>query len=433
MTGTEGTVWTSPRDLAGFAWSPDDAYLALWDAGGTVRCLEAGTWREVLVIPGTPVGAAAWPTAEALWVVRHHPPHDARVIAHAVPDGGVVGVAPMPNAWVGRHAVTVGTGGTVLVAPPQWHLEDRARARVRPAYVLHGDAPVVVTRLDPDALGALPRLPMRRQVRAALSPDGATVALAYGGTMLAVGADAAGRTQGELVTLDWATGRAARVAPGGRLPVDEVLWAGASTVIVRGGSGGLPVDVSGVGEVLVLDTFTARARFDSGRDLEGTRMEGTGGGDGGVGSGAALDLHPDRTHLLVTGRATDPKGTPEVPRWLPALRVVDVGEGTATPLRRLAGKVVPGAGAVWLGEGDALAVLTCRTARAARVDRYASLTARPAGEGLAFTLEGTRPSDVRLVRSPAGRWLTARWQSTPARDAPCVRVAVLPVEALTGQ
>jgi hypothetical protein len=272
----------------GWALSPDGLWLATFASGlpSRVHVLEVSTGREVLSIPGSPVSGLHWAGPEVLWVLRQQPPNDLRVVAHAVPDGGVVETLGLPNARAHRCRVTASADGALaLVAPVQWPSEHRG-ARLRLGALLRGPVPELVRPLDPHELRGVPASPVRRAVVASLGPDGQRVALVYGSTRERSDVPPTARGDGALVFYDW---RRDKVTVTAVRPLGEpsgLLWCSAG-------------EVAWLAHTPDASPRLLVAEEDRVWDLSGGLRDAVtlDGGD-------ALQLHPDRETLLVSATET---------------------------------------------------------------------------------------------------------------------------------
>lgn len=405
----EGGVTTLARAVTQWAWSPDDAWLAVAfadedSAGRTVLCvIEADTGRAVMQVAGRAVEGLGWASPEHLLVTRAQD-MGTRAVLHAVPDGAVLGSVALPSLHGGRHRVAMseahgGVSRVAMVAPWRWHGGASQRVRHRAGYVLRVEPFEVAREVLPTAWRAVPALPHARPMVATMEPDGGHL-LFWLGEPDATGN--VGAAPGHLVRYDWESDRAVHLCRAGARVV-EVLSCDPTRVVLRD-AGGDEVDARG--DVLVVDTRRAEA------------MVTTYGEPDAVGPWATLDLHRDRERVLVAGRVA--KGR----KWLGALRVFDVGAGVATGAAvELATAAQRAAGAVWQGEGDALWVLATRGADGATIRAWRSLRGG-VDEGVAgwvLALDGKKPSQGRLAWSPARTRLTATWRCVPDRADAALR------------
>jgi hypothetical protein len=268
----------------GWALSPDGLWLAFFATGlpTRVHVLEVTTGREVLTIPGSPVAGLHWASAEVLWVLRQHPPNDLRVVAHAVPDGGVLDTLTLSNARAHRCQVSASADRSLaLVAPVLWPGEHRA-ARLRLGALVQGPVPELLRTLDPHTLQGVPASPMRRAVTASLSPDGQRIALVYASTRERQDVPPTARSDGTLVHHDWRRDRVTTLAVWPLGEPSGLLWCAAGEVAW------LTLDRSAPPGLMVADE-------DQGCDLGGHLPEKVQ-----IDATEPLQLHPDRNALLVT-------------------------------------------------------------------------------------------------------------------------------------
>lgn len=397
-----GGVWRLTRAVTQWAWSPDDAWLAvalaeLDGAGRSVLCvIEVDAGRIAMRVPGRTIEGIGWASPEHLVVTRAQD-LGTRAILHAVPDGTVLGSVALPSLHGGRQRVSAGAshGGVadaLLVTPWRWHGGAAQRVRHRAGYVLRVEPFEVAREVLPTAWRALPTLPHARPMVAALEPDGTHV-LFWLGEPDATGV--VGASPGALVRYAWQEDRATLVGRAGARVV-ELLCCDPTRVVLREAAGD---DISARGEIAVVDAQSGDvlARTDGGLDD--------------VGPWATMDLHPDRERVLVAGRVAKAR------RWVGALREASValaGTGVAVEVTTAAQRAM---GAVWQGEGDALWVLASRGADGAQIRGWPSLRAGEgtATAGWALPLEGKSPSQAHLAWSPMRTRLTVGWRCVPER------------------
>lgn len=405
------TSWLEPlspgvRGLRVPAWlragSPDDRYLAFCPAHGdaqqdrtarAVRCVDLATGHAVLELDaGTPVGALAWVAPDVLWVVREHEfrPQDATVIAYAVPDGGELGRVRLPRICAYGFDVSASlAAATALVMPTGWLRGSEAEARARLGYVLRSDSLEIVRAIEPrrtrEALG----LPSRPHGVAALSPDGARIALCSDGVVVRDGLPdrpQAWIDPGDLVTIDWASGKS-RQGPGApEFVPTRVLWTGRSTVVVGGGDG-----------LLVSDLEGGRVVFDT--------TEGLDGGPGWTQFDSTLELPTDRSRLLVVGLAP---GERYAARRLGVFRVIDLATGVIARSESVDTEADKAMGATWLDD-DSIVVLSCKGSMVAHLGPW-DPARRAAAPARSIVLTGRHVNRARVERSPAGRHLVVSWR-----------------------
>ena len=393
------------REVAHFAWSPDGAWLATADVVDregqcAVRVYDPDDGREALTIRAREVLGLAWASSEHLLVVRAQD-LGARAVLHAVPDGAALETLALPN--VPRVAVRLPMSASrhpdacrarALVLPSRWPGGLRQDVRQRAGYVVAMPELAIVSRFDPDAWTALPRLAHVRAATATLSPDGDALAVWLGA--------ATTDTPGSL-WLQPATGGAPKqVCVAGRDVVD-LSFAGPDLVLLRSRDGG-------AGDALdVVDTVLRAVVFSS-------RWPNAGEPAGDVAyDHLAIDVHPDRHSAMLVGHRRD-AGPRDV-----TLREIDLGSQSMTGTRPCiaTANVDAGFGAAYTGDDDAVAVALGKGPRALRLLLGATLPdalATPTTEWN-FPLEGKKPRNARIARAPGAVGLCIAWDV----DAPLVR------------
>ena len=372
------------------ALSPDDRWVAV-AAGDTVRVVDPHDGRIALTVRGRAVTGLAWLSPELLLVLRTGERFGVRAVVHAIPDGGALASVALPEMNARTSALSTpapspdGAVSAVLVGPARWHGGDRTKLRRRLGYVLQGPTWEVASTFDPDAVTGLHPLPLSRPGVAALSPDGHEL-VAWLGEPVPVGADP---QPGHLVGLDRTTGRLRWRTRAGR-SVDALVGCDAACWLLRGAAPFSP------GEVLLVDTAAPSVLYDTADDPLAAQGAWPGGAP-------HVDLHPDRTRVVVAGFRTPAEGTPEA-----LLAVLDVTHG----LRRGAWPVplrgVTALCAAWLGDDDALAVVTRRARHPVTLTRWDAPAAGPGARTVPVALPRGFDTPERLARSPAGGWLVLR-------------------------
>ncbi len=396
------------REVTHWSWSPDGRWLATSDPVdieglAAVRVYDQEDGREALTIRGREVLALAWPSSEHLLIVRAQELVGARAVLHAVPDGGVLGTAPLRG--MPRVRVRVSMSATrhpdlcaerVMLTPAAWTGGLRENVRQRTGFLLSLPELEVVANITPDAWTVLPRLPHVRAAAATLSPDGGDIAVWLGSPS----PDGTSRASaGTLWRQPWPDGTPRRVCAVGR-DVDSLVFTDPSRMLLQSVSGARTMRDRG--DVALVDVSRGVVLFD-------TRSPGEEATDPGwLGGVATVDVHPDREHAVVSGRR------PEGIKWRGAVQSLDLGSGltpTKDPLE-LAAKPDLGASAAYTGDGDALAVLCGKAPRTAHVTLWRSFAegARSGHAGWQVLLEGKAPRAARVTRSPGSVGVTVSWQ-----------------------
>lgn len=422
-------LWSTPgvagirhfgREVGAWSLSPDDQWLAFGDAlPGTsgqslLHCVEIATGRAVVSVPGGEVKALGWASPELLLVVRAQGTANSRLVAHAIPDGGVTGSVALENLSGFRARMSLAQGGAVaLVTPPRWRAQSRQHARKVLGYVVRTDPLEVARVLDPDELGVVHRIYEVRETLAELAPDGTRIALWYGPP------SAHGPSPGTLVLHDWQAQKSAKVCEAGASVV-ELLWTDARTIALRS-----VMETDSMREVMRRGDLTVV-------DLELNRdpiIHDTTGEDpkgwGWMGGRATMDLHPDRQRLLVAGRVVKERGrraastegdedpTTAPLDWTGALRVIDLESGLATGRAEVTSRVEIAMGAAWLDADGTLGVFTGHGRRDGRITVWRSVKDGPVNVSCPFLMEGKSARAGALTRSAGGRWLVAHWRTDP--------------------
>jgi len=386
--GVRALAW----EVGAWALSPDGEWLAfadgLTDAGGQalLRCVEVATGRVVFEKPGAAVKGLGWASNEALLAVREHNRGDGRALLHAVPDGGLMGHAPVAHV-PGRVRVEPCAGAALaLVCSLRMTGSVRGEAPRRLVHVLRTDPLESALVYDPDETAALPRTPRVRDCAAGLSPDGRRLAVALDDRLL-------------LRDLGGARDELACEVGGW---FGALTWVDPDTLLAH------PTDVDGVTAPAQVElvSLSRRAKLFSSAGEEPPL--------GWVGPRATVDLSPDRGRVLVAGAAVTPASpvTPASSRAL--LRVVDARTGAASVLRESATLAELAHGAAWLPDGS-IALLRARKKKGpAEVVRLADVSAEAGKARAEVALEGKDVAGARLARSGCGRYLVASWRSAPA-------------------
>ncbi|MDB4928132.1 MAG: hypothetical protein JWM10_616 [Myxococcaceae bacterium] len=395
------------REVMHWAWSPDGRWLATADAvdveGGTVvRVYDHADGREALTIRGREALALAWPSSEHLLVIRSQD-LGSRAVLHAVPDGGVMGAAPLPGLTRARARVSLSAtrhpdecAARALVTPGRWPGGLRENVRQRSAYVLSLPELAVIAALEPDTWTALPRLPHVRPAVATLSPDGELIAVWLGTPSPS---DVARNDTGSLWLVPWSGGAPRRVCAVGS-GVESVSFTDPSRLLLQSVFG-LGV-VRDRGDLALVDSGRAMVLFDSRLAAEPDDSAGWFGAQGSV------DVHPDRERALLAGRQL------QGARYVGSLHELNLGSGLTPALRpaALAAKVELGVSAAYTGDGHALAVLCGRAPRTALVKLWTSYAGGELGghPGWSVLLEGKKPREARVARAPGEVGLTVSWR-----------------------
>lgn len=415
---TDGAIVDGPapglrvlrREVGAWAWSPDGRWLATadlpdLDGQGAVRVYDHEDGREALTIRGREALTLSWPSAEHLLVVRAQD-LGSRAVLHAVPDGGVLGTAVLPGLTRARARVSLSAtrhpdecAARALVTPGRWPGGLRENVRQRSGYVLSLPELAVAAAIEPDAWTALPRLPHVRPAVATLSPDGELIAVWLGTPSPG---DVPHGDTGSLWMVPWSGGAPRRVCAVGA-GVDSVVFTDPSRLLVQSvfGLGG----VRDRGDLALVDAGRGMVLFDTRLAVE------PGDSPGWLGARATVDVHPDRERAVLAGR----QPATAAGRYTGSLQELDLGSGltvSAAP-RAPAAKVELGVSAAYTGDGEALAVLCGRPPRTALVTLWGSYRGGPAEAGHAgwsVLLEGKKPREARVTRSPGAVGVTVSWR-----------------------
>ncbi len=409
------------REVSQWAWSPDGRWLATADPvdieGQTaVRVYDHEDGREALTIRGREALALAWPSSEHLLVVRSAD-LGSRAVLHAVPDGGVLGTVPLPGLTRARARLSLSAtrhpdecAARALVTPGRWPGGLRENVRQRSAYVLALPELAVVTALEPDTWTALPRLPHVRPAVATLSPDGELIAVWLG---TPTPTEAARPGTGSLWMVPASGGAPKRVCAVGA-GVESVVFSDPSRLLLQSvlGLGG----VRDRGDLALVDAARGMVLFDTRAALEPDDSVGW------LGARGTVDVHPDRERAVLAGR--QPHGA----RFTGALQELDLGSGLTPSLAPLSvpAKIELGVSGAYTGEGDGLAVLCGKAPSTALVTLWRSLGggALAGHAGWSVLLEGKKPREARLARSPGAVGLTVSWR---VDGKPLRRGSLMPV------
>ncbi len=382
------------REVAHAAWSPDGAWLAVADvpdADGRaeVRVLDPTDGREALCIPGREVLGVVFASSEHLLVVRAQE-LGARAVLHAVPDGAALATAPLAN--VPRVAVQLSRSATrhpdecaarVFVMPSRWPGGLRQGMRQRAGWVLALPSLDVVSRFEPDAWTALPRLPNVRAAAAVLAPDG---------DALAVWLESPGHAEPGSLWLQPADGGPPRrVCAVGRT-VGDIVYAGPDRVLLRSADGP--------------DTFAVVDLAARAPELDLSFAPGAA-----FAALGAVALHPDAHVAVVPGAALrDGVDADDAP---PAFTVLDLdARAVARPAHVFAGRRAVGVSAAFTGDGHTVATLVGAAPRRVRIALHDALDDAPwsaATPSWTLPLDGTKPSSARLARAPDPIGLCVTW------------------------
>ncbi|MDO9022565.1 MAG: hypothetical protein Q8S73_33480 [Deltaproteobacteria bacterium] len=395
------------RDVSQWQWSPDGRWLAATDPvdldGQTVlRVYDHEDGREALTIRGREVLALAWPSSEHLLVVRAAD-LGSRAVLHSVPDGGVLGTTSLPGLTRARARISLSAtrhpdecAARALVTPGRWPGGLRENVRQRSAYALSLPDLAVVAAVEPDTWTALPRLPHVRPAVATLSPDGDLVAVWLGTPF---SADMPRKGAGSLWMVPWSGGVPRKVCSSGDA-VESVVFTDPSRLLLQS-TFGLGT-VRDRGDLALVDAARGMVLYDSRRDAEPDDSAGR------LGAQATVDVHPDRERAVLAGR--QPAGA----KYTGSLQELDLGSGLTTSAAPVAlpGKVELGMSAAYTGDGDSLAVLSGRAPRTALVTLWPSYAdgALPGHPGWSVLLEGKKPREARLTRSPGPVGVTVSWR-----------------------
>jgi hypothetical protein len=414
-TMTDGAIMDGPtaglrvlqREVTHWEWSPDGRWLATSDPidldGQTVvRVYDHEDGREALAIRGREVLSLCWPSSEHLLIVRAQD-LGSRAVIHAVPDGGVLNTLLLPGLPRVRAHVSLSAtrhpdecASRALVTPGRWPGGLRENVRQRAGYVLSLPDLEVVTTIEPDTWTALPRLPHVRPAAATLSPDGELIAVWLGTPSPA---NAPRSDTGSLWTLPWSGGAPRKVCSVGA-GVEWLEFTDPSRLLLQSvfGLG----EMRDRGDLALVDTNRAVVLFD-------TSFGAPSDSAGWIGAQATVDVHPDREQAVIAGR----QGVGA--KYAGSLQELDLGSGltrAATPMA-LAAKVELGVSAAYTGDGDTLAVLCGKGPRTALVTLWSSFPrgALPGHAGWQVLLEGKRPREARLSRSPGAVGVTVSWRA----------------------
>lgn len=384
--GLRALAW----EVGAWGLSPDGEWLAtadgLTDASGqsVLRCVEVATGRVVFAKPGAAVKGLGWVSPEALLVVREHGRGEGRALLHAVPDGGLLGHAPLAHV-PGRVQVTPCEGaGLALVSSQRMTGGTRGEHSRRLVHVLRTDPLESAMVFDPDESPAVPRLPRVPDCAAGLSPDGRRLAVALDTALVL-------RELGSPRDV-----RAGEVTAG----VGGLTWVDPDTLLAH------PAEVDGEHppQVELVSLAERRRLFSSaGEDPP----------QGWVGPRATVAVSPDRGRILVAGTAVTLAAAGAAGSSRALLRVIDARSGAATAPRELATVAGLAHGAQWLADG-AIAVLTARRKKpVAELARLARLDDAPGPARVTVALTGKDAAGARLTRSRCGRYLVVAWRAAP--------------------
>lgn len=395
------------REVSQWAWSPDGRWLATIDpvdieGHSAVRVYDHEDGREALTIRGREALALAWASSEHLLVVRGAD-LGSRAVLHSVPDGGVLGTAPLPGLTRARATISLSAtrhpdecASRALITPRRWPGGLRENVRQRSAYVLSLPELAVVAALEPDTWTALPRLPHVRPAAATLSPDGELIAVWLGAPS---SGDASSTPKGALWMVPWRGGAPKKVCPVG-VAVESVVFADPSRLLLRSafGLGG----VRDRGDVALVDPGRGTVLFDSRDGYDSDDAAGW------LGARFTMDVHPDRERAVLAGR--QPVGA----KYTGSLQELDLGSGltrSVAPLS-LPAKVELGVSAAYTGDGESLAVLSGRAPRTAMVSLWPTFEngALPGHPGWSVLLEGKKPREASVTRSPGPVGVTVSWK-----------------------
>ncbi len=376
-------AWVAPRDgvrslvpaVGALAFAPDESHLA-WVDGldlGAVHVTELTSSRTVLSLRGARAVALDWSAPDALRVLRRAGA-DATLHVHAVPDGGELARIALPKVGVWPVSIEAPVEGRVsYVGPTAWEPSLTAQPDLR-AWLVRDDG--TATRFDPYALlGARERSAAPR-ARCAMSPDGATLAVAFGPR----------EGNGAVAFVDLASGVARRVALGDGGTPTHLRWVGPSRVFVArvdalSRTAMHTVDPSGPGELR--GTLAANHALRPG----------------------CIDLHPDRhTLLLPTERRRFLTGTDA--RTLVEALALD-GPTTTRAAFELSRARPPSGGACWDARGRLL-TLTHPRLREAHLARRESLAGEP-HVLLHLPLPGEQPEELAMTLSPRRATAAVTW------------------------
>lgn len=391
------------RPVGGWVVSPDDQFIAWWEAeqGGLqiVRCAEIATGREVLRASGKPVGGAVWVSNEALWVIRQEP-QGFNVIAHAIPDGGVMHAVRHQGLQNSSYRVERSRdGNTVMVAPKRWHLGDRKAVRTRPIMVLRGPLAELVGSIDIDRVEQFERKDGGCNGGvAALSPDGDRVAIGYDGVVgESKGVKPTGVAVVSAVGMDRSRVAVSGAKDGLGLAINDIRWVGPARVVIsveKPEATGFIQDV----RVVSLDSSLKGHQYGFGvaqakswvRDL-------------------LVDISQDQQRMLVSDS-----------KEVSAVSEVDLDNGGRKTLMEQSQLF----GAHWGIEPGEIVV-------GSRVKQYASVSVvepdmRVVPKG-AVKLDGKRVEALSLSRSPGSRYAVVYWRKLGA-EALGGRVALVSMD-----
>lgn len=399
------------RDVSQWQWSPDGRWLAATDPvdldGQTMlRVYDHEDGREALTIRGREVLALAWPSSEHLLVVRAAD-LGSRAVLHSVPDGGVLGTTALPGLTRARARISLSAtrhpdecAARALVTPGRWPGGLRENVRQRSAYALSLPDLAVVAAVEPDTWTALPRLPHVRPAVATLSPDGDLIAVWLGSPLAAPSSvELAGQHAGSLWMVPWRGGAPRRVCAVGA-GVESVVFSDPSRLLLQSvfGLGTL----RDRGDLALVDAARGMVLYDSRRAVEPDDSAGR------LGAQSTVDVHPDRERAVLAGR--QPAGA----KYTGSLQELDLGSGLTTSAvpAALPAKVELGVSAAYTGDGEALAVLCGKAPRTALVTLWRSYPdgALAGHPGWSVLLDGKKPREARLTRSPGLVGVTVSWR-----------------------
>lgn len=387
-----------------FAFSPD----GLWVISGgesSVTCTESESGRTLFSIATQgPVCGVAWSAPDAA-VVFSRASDGVRVTQLAVPDGGVMASRTRSNLGATALRVDVSADGALaLVTPRPWRTDAAHVGELLRLDTLETVAEVAPARVRGLAEGAAVH------AMAALSPDGARIAVAYGGGEASPWLQAGRAQLGAVLTWRWSNGETRTMMAGGVGAVLGLEWLGVDTLLaVRNGERRAVDPESEIGmyyanepRLLVMRSGRTDAVADSDTWVA-LRIPGVGELDWGLGPAPHAVLHDDRERLLVVGHKRRSGGI--APGGV--LRVLSVSEGDTCLVRVVPCEPQMAFGAQWLGRGDELAVLAGDDRSGALVLHRGPLDAREFAPVGVVARSGHDAVGGRLWHN--GRWLAASW------------------------